>query len=234
LILGGTLVDFEPLPRWAAVAERLMRAAHVRVGCEAPALEKFLPTMLDAVRGEAVRQLELQGIGTPWEERLRRGLASFALELPPNLPDELARLISEELAPTARIDAGVLPTLAALKEARLHLGLISNTPWDTPGHYLEGLLRSEGLLEYLPVRLFSGDVGVRKPSARIFALALEAYGVAPENAVFVGDDLHSDIRGALNAGWHALWRRPRTMEDPVPPGCKPISAIADIPGLLLS
>jgi putative hydrolase of the HAD superfamily len=231
--LGGTLVDFDPSPNWGRTAERLARAAHERLGAQAPPLEQFLPTFLNAVRGPEVRQLELQGVAIPWAERLRRGLAAFGFPLPAHLPAALTHMISEELTPTARVEADVLPALAALHRAGLRLGIISNTPWDTRGHYLEEMLRREGLLDYLPVRLFSGNAGVRKPSPEIFAAALEACGVAPKAAAFVGDDLHADIMGALNAGWRAFWRRPPEVKEHAPPGCRTITSIREIlPSLL--
>jgi putative hydrolase of the HAD superfamily len=53
-------------------------------------------------------------------------------------------------------------------------------------------------------------VGTRKPHPAIFERALEALGVEPENALFVGDRLYEDIRGAGELGMmtvQALWFR---------------------------
>lgn len=47
--------------------------------------------------------------------------------------------------------------------------------------------------------ILSGDVGVRKPSRRIYVMAAERCGVAPEQCVFV-DDLEHNIAGAERAG----------------------------------
>lgn len=60
----------------------------------------------------------------------------------------------------------------------------------------------------------SGKVGVEKPDARIFALALERLGVAAEHAVHIGDSWPADVAGALAAGWRAIWYLPweRTAE----------------------
>jgi HAD superfamily hydrolase (TIGR01458 family) len=41
---------------------------------------------------------------------------------------------------------------------------------------------------------------IGKPSPTIFRLALEEMGVAPKDAVMIGDDLHNDVGGAQGAG----------------------------------
>jgi putative hydrolase of the HAD superfamily len=67
-----------------------------------------------------------------------------------------------------------------------------------------------GLAERLDFAVFSSEVGVRKPDPRIFERALEALGVAAENALFVGDRLYEDVRGAGELGMttvQALWFR---------------------------
>jgi putative hydrolase of the HAD superfamily len=46
----------------------------------------------------------------------------------------------------------------------------------------------------------SGDHGYRKPDRRLFQLALDGMGMAAENALYVGNDMHRDIFGAREAG----------------------------------
>ena len=67
-----------------------------------------------------------------------------------------------------------------------------------------------GLAERLDFAVFSSEVGVRKPHAEIFRCALDALAVAPEQALFVGDRLYEDVRGAGELGMttvQALWFR---------------------------
>jgi putative hydrolase of the HAD superfamily len=67
-----------------------------------------------------------------------------------------------------------------------------------------------GLAERLDVAVFSSEVGMRKPHPLIFRRALEALGVEPERALFVGDRLYEDVRGAGELGMKtvlALWFR---------------------------
>jgi HAD superfamily hydrolase (TIGR01662 family) len=51
----------------------------------------------------------------------------------------------------------------------------------------------------------SEEVGVQKPDPKIFAIALERVGVAPDEAVMVGDAWNTDIEGARRAGIRPVW-----------------------------
>src|SRR5262249_9716963 len=57
-----------------------------------------------------------------------------------------------------------------------------------------------GLLAPMKVRTFSDECGIRKPDPEIFRLTLQQMGVAPEDAVHVGDDPVLDVEGARDAG----------------------------------
>jgi FMN phosphatase YigB (HAD superfamily) len=62
-----------------------------------------------------------------------------------------------------------------------------------------------------PVRPFfspiviSAAVGVRKPTTSLFEDVLHRWGIAPPEAVMVGDMLAEDILGAQRAGLHQIW-----------------------------
>ena len=47
-------------------------------------------------------------------------------------------------------------------------------------------------------------MGYRKPHASLFLRALEELGVAPHEALFVGDRLVDDVGGAQGVGMHAV------------------------------
>ena len=53
----------------------------------------------------------------------------------------------------------------------------------------------------------SAWVGARKPHPRIYAHTLEQLGVAPEDALFVGDTWTCDVDGPRAAGMHAVYLR---------------------------
>ncbi|CAN5657944.1 hexitol phosphatase HxpA [soil metagenome] len=53
--------------------------------------------------------------------------------------------------------------------------------------------------------MVSGILGIRKPEPGIFLAAAEGLGVAPENILFVGDNVEADILGAANVGMKTAW-----------------------------
>lgn len=62
-----------------------------------------------------------------------------------------------------------------------------------------------GLQDCFRHTIISEEVGINKPQAGIFELALSLNGVQKEEAVMVGDSYSSDIQGAKNAGIDQLW-----------------------------
>ena len=114
---------------------------------------------------------------------------------------------------TAWEDAAVLGAhthalLESLRARGLRLGLVSNA-FD-PRWLLDRDMERMGLSDRLDSFVFSSDVGVRKPHGEIFRRALDELGVAAERAVFVGDRLYEDVRGARELGMttvQALWFR---------------------------
>jgi putative hydrolase of the HAD superfamily len=65
---------------------------------------------------------------------------------------------------------------------------------------MEEQLRRVDLARYFRTILDSAIVGVEKPDARIFRMALASAGVEASEAVFVGDIHATDVGGARGAG----------------------------------
>ncbi|HEU4844963.1 MAG TPA: HAD family hydrolase [Burkholderiaceae bacterium] len=89
----------------------------------------------------------------------------------------------------------VLPALARLR-TRLRLGTITNGNAD---------LEAIGLAHHFEATLAAPQFGCAKPDPAIFLAGCAALGVAPEAAVYVGDDLRLDVAGAQQAGLRAVW-----------------------------
>lgn len=62
------------------------------------------------------------------------------------------------------------------------------------------LLTTHNLAVFFDFIVVSGDVNMRKPDPKIFRMALDRLGVSASEAVFVGDNLETDVKGALNCG----------------------------------
>lgn len=89
----------------------------------------------------------------------------------------------------------VLPVLPLL-QGMLRLGVITNGNAD---------LEVIGMDHHFEYQLSSSTFGRAKPDPDIFRTACEAMGVAPQDAVYVGDDLRLDVQGAQGAGLRAVW-----------------------------
>ena len=61
-----------------------------------------------------------------------------------------------------------------------------------------------GLRDYFDTIILSEDAGVNKPSPAYFDYALRHAGASRETTLMIGDNLQTDILGALNAGIDAL------------------------------
>lgn len=82
----------------------------------------------------------------------------------------------------------VRPTIAALQEVGLLLGIVSNFE-----SWLEDWFGIHELVETFPVRVISGIEGVEKPDQRIFRIALERAGVDATESAYVGDNPEFDV-----------------------------------------
>ena len=119
---------------------------------------------------------------------------------------ELAWLWYEPLSRCATVEEGVGPMLEGLRACGMSLGIVSNT--FVPGEVLDRHLAQAGLLEYLPVRVYSCDVSVRKPQAEIFRIALDRAGLAADETMFVGDSLVADVKGSKRLGMISVLKDP--------------------------
>jgi putative hydrolase of the HAD superfamily len=107
----------------------------------------------------------------------------------------------------------VRDVLAALQGRGLALAICSNWDWD-----LHEAIDAAGLTGLVDVTVSSAWVGARKPHPRIFEHTLAELGVAPEDALFVGDTWSCDVEGPRRAGIRAVYlRRPHFGPDKTAP-----------------
>ncbi|XP_062503493.1 N-acylneuraminate-9-phosphatase-like [Corticium candelabrum] len=82
----------------------------------------------------------------------------------------------------------------------------------------------------------SGDTEWEKPDSRIFSFACQLVGLQCENAVMIGDNLNTDIQGAINANLlSSIWFQPSG--DGYAAGTEPqaeysVARLAQLPGIL--
>jgi putative hydrolase of the HAD superfamily len=97
---------------------------------------------------------------------------------------------------------GVAETLAELKRRGLRLGVVSNVI--IPGRYCDMELEAEGYARFMDFKVYSSEVGYRKPSPKIYEHAIrEAFGEAEvdlSRAMFVGDSPVFDVAEPARLG----------------------------------
>jgi putative hydrolase of the HAD superfamily len=121
--------------------------------------------------------------------------------------------------------------LAALRDRGFTLAICSNWDWDL--HEAVGNAR---LSEHVDLFVSSAWVGARKPHPRIYSHVLEALGVAPDEAIFVGDTWSCDVEGPRRAGLDPVYvRRAHLPPDHTAPDGHehdPVPRLDDLTGLL--
>ncbi len=195
---GGTLsqhVDVDLLDMWRAAARVL-----------APDDPEPVAAALLAAEDHWWRESVAAGDRSGTTEELVR---SVARETHLDVAGALAAYHSA-WAVTVAHDPAAVPVLTALKDRGLRTGLLSNTHWPRALH--ERWLADAGLLDLLDVRLYTSDMTHMKPHAEAFRALLREVGVAPQEAVFVGDRPRDDIRGAAAIGMRTVLMTGRPVE----------------------
>jgi putative hydrolase of the HAD superfamily len=180
----GTIVELEdPAPRLqASLAERGVERALDEVTAAFHAeVAYYLPRTLEGRDAESLADLGRRCTAIFLEHaRVELDPAEFA-------PAFLAAIVFRALPETAS-------ALERLRQAGLVLACVSN--WDMS---LADHLERAGLAGFFAEIVSSAEAGAAKPDPRVFLIALERLGVAPERALHIGDDA-GDREGATAAG----------------------------------
>jgi HAD superfamily hydrolase (TIGR01509 family) len=142
-----------------------------------------------------------------------RDYAELLRKLLGDVPDDgIDRFIDAEhevWRPANRVLGSAQSLLHSLRGRGVKTAVVANS-WPEPPRLLRADAEAFGLAEVLDAQIWSGEVGARKPQPEIFLRALEQLEVEPVNAIFVGDSLETDVRGAAEVGLttvQALWFR---------------------------
>ncbi len=197
--MGNTLTTMQP--GWDALFVRVARAHGLAVD-EAAVERAYTSVFARLDRDPAIHMYDATA---DYDARYWRGINGAVLReagVPPDVP------ITETLVALHRafddpahyhLYPDAVPTLRALRESGYRLGIVSNWSWNLPE-----LCAGLGIAGYFDEIITSARVGASKPHRAIFDRALEALGVAPAEAIHVGDNPLADATGARAAGLHAI------------------------------
>lgn len=173
--LGGVIVRTEFQTPRQHLAERL--------GMEYEDLDKLVfagPSSRQASVGEISAEQHWAAV----MKRLRRPIAE-------------AQTIRDEFFAGDVIDHEIVDFLRGLRP-RYYVGLISNAWLDLRDYVVEQ--KFDDAFDHMVI---SAEVGVMKPEAKIYQIALEQAGVSPNEAVFV-DDFIENIEACEALGMHGI------------------------------
>jgi len=207
--LFGTLVhlDGSALPEIEVGGRRIRSTSDAWADLLADAvpgldLADFVRAVVDA---SAVldRERRASGIEYPSRERFRRALvhAGCAAALAEEVGPLISRAHLRRLASVATFPASHAALLDRACADRA-VGVITNFD-DTATAY--DILARHGILARAGAVVVSEAVGLRKPSPVLVRLALRELGVAPSDAVVIGDHAIEDVGAANAAGVDAIW-----------------------------
>ena len=132
--------------------------------------------------------------------RMQALFAAFDRDINADIALLAANHYREQHQANRRLLDGALELLDALR-GKCKLGIVTN---NSAAEQIEKL-RALGIAEYFEAVVISEAVGVAKPDAKIFTIALQRLRVDASDAVFIGDNWINDIVGAISVGMHAVW-----------------------------
>jgi HAD superfamily hydrolase (TIGR01549 family) len=97
-----------------------------------------------------------------------------------------------------RLKDSAIELLDLLKSKNLKIGIITNASHNEKR--IRQILRKVGIERYFETLVISSEVGIKKPDPGIFLIALKNLELKHDEAVYVGDRIEYDAKGAENEG----------------------------------
>lgn len=144
-----------------------------------------------------------------------RAMVRVGFGLEPEHPDYLAKhtafldLYEEGVAVETRLFEGMDPILLRLEQRGIPWGIVTNKPV----RFAAPLVQALGLAQRCAAVICPDHVAERKPHPEALFLACDQIGVAPGQAIYVGDH-ERDIEAGRNAGMKTIAVRYGYIEEP--------------------
>lgn len=134
-------------------------------------------------------------------ERFRRPLSvGKGIEITKELCLEISDRFLDFCASKPDVISGAHEMMDYLKQRGYRMHMCSNGFHEVQYKKLDAC----GLRDYFDTIILSEDAGVNKPSKAYFDYALKVSGASRKTTLMIGDNLQSDILGALHAGLDAM------------------------------
>lgn len=203
--LGHTLIDY--YDDWTGPEERVVNRIYDMVASISPSIdrEEFTAYLSNSLR-QARDRKSTQMIEVPLVDLMGECLERYGALDEYNL-GQCLELFYNALQEDRKLVAGAVELLHGLKERGMSIGLISDVAWGLPSEYSMRDIQHFGLDQFFDDYVFSTDVGLRKPHPKVFKIALSNLGVTASEAMYIGNSLAHDIKGAKGVGMRAVLKR---------------------------
>lgn len=210
---GHTLVDFRRTQEALHAAyEQIRQRVEAVAYMEVPELLDLIERVSGGVDSLVAQSYEERRLEELDQAALfRESFGAIGFDLPGDVIAHIVHLDHEAYSNSIVVEPDVLVTLGDLRKKGYRMGLVSNVS------LLPDLMRADlerlGIASHLDAIVFSSEVGVRKPDARIFRKALDRIGLQAAHVVFVGDRLYDDVGGAQAVGMRTVHTQQFRQED---------------------
>lgn len=141
-------------------------------------------------------------------QRFRRVFAQLGKEISEDFSLELGEAYLAKTPYKPHLMPGAIETLSDLQQKGYKLHIITNGFADVQSIKLE----YSGLAPFFDLVVTSENAGCKKPNPAIFEYAIEARKAEKSECVMIGDNLTTDIEGAINANIDAIFYNPQAVE----------------------
>lgn len=147
--------------------------------------------------GDITREyLRMQRFLLPFTE------AGMSMEEAKPLAHRYDTLYLDYLAREKELIPGAIELLKSLREMGVKIGCLSNGFKEVQFRKI----RNAGLESWIDLVVLSDDININKPDERIFRYAMDCAGDTEVcHHLMIGDNPQTDIAGAVNVGWKAVW-----------------------------
>jgi putative hydrolase of the HAD superfamily len=184
--LFGTLVDNFSSPEYQRILAEMADILQVPPDDFSQAWRESFPLRVNGTHATHLESIEYicQQLGAPVTGRQVRRAADLRLDY-----------TVRTLVPRP----GTIETLGIIRRLGYKTALISDCSPETPAVW-----DSTPFVNCFDVTVFSCVAGIKKPDPRIYRLATDRLGVAPEECLYIGDGSSRELTGARAVGMDAV------------------------------
>jgi putative hydrolase of the HAD superfamily len=158
----------------------------------------YFETMKRQLRASKEQFPEFDAVAI-WRTIVNDHMSDYTRALPADKLAQMPLFLAEMYRGISRRKLQLYPHVREVLDVlrkRVKLAIVT----DGQSSYARGELHKVGITDYFDPIVISADYGYRKPDRRLFQTALDGMGVAAENTLYVGNDMHRDIYGGREAG----------------------------------